>query len=214
MLTYENGQLVLGATRGDGEYGEDVTATLRTVRGVPLAVTYPDTPGWTIGARCDGERCRGWSAETKLVWAEVGGEPARGDAWPVTMQFAGRTWRGIWHWGLPDYAGHTGHAEVTVPVTADATLGGSIIALAPLDPIYPQNRFLPGTENAPFTIGSYGLLSGRVGISGPDEKWSVAAWCENCTNKYYWLNVTIAQDNISRVVGRPATYGVTVSTKF
>ncbi len=96
----------------------------------------------------------------------------------------------------------------------DATLGGSIIALAPLDPIYPQNRFLPGTENAPFTVGSYGLLSGRVGISGPDDKWSLMVWCENCTNKYYWLNVTIAQDNISRVVGRPASYGVTASFNF
>ena len=96
----------------------------------------------------------------------------------------------------------------------DATTGGSIIALAPLDPIYPQNRFLPGTENAPFTVGSYGLLSGRVGVSGPDDKWSLTVWCENCTNKYYWLNVNIAQDNISRVVGRPASYGVTASFNF
>lgn len=96
----------------------------------------------------------------------------------------------------------------------DATLGGSIIAIAPLPAQFPQNRFLPGSANAPFVIGSYGLLSGRVGVSGPDDRWSVAVWCENCTNKYYWLNVTIAQDNISRVVGRPASYGVTVSTKF
>ena len=96
----------------------------------------------------------------------------------------------------------------------DATIGGSIISLAPIPAPLPQNRFLPGTEDAPFTIGSYGLLSGRVGVSAPDNEWSVTAWCENCTNEYYWLNVTIAQDNISRVVGRPATYGVTVATKF
>ncbi|MCU0490157.1 MAG: NAD-dependent DNA ligase LigA [Chloroflexaceae bacterium] len=37
-LTYENGRLRVGATRGDGEIGEDVTANLRTVGGVPLAL--------------------------------------------------------------------------------------------------------------------------------------------------------------------------------
>jgi DNA ligase (NAD+) len=35
-LTYENGVLVRGATRGDGTRGEDVTANLRTVETVPL----------------------------------------------------------------------------------------------------------------------------------------------------------------------------------
>src|SRR5690242_20152168 len=40
-LTYENGRLTRGATRGDGEVGEDVTANLRTIPSVPL----------TLGAR-------------------------------------------------------------------------------------------------------------------------------------------------------------------
>jgi len=35
-LTYQHGALALGATRGDGTTGEDVTANLRTVRGVAL----------------------------------------------------------------------------------------------------------------------------------------------------------------------------------
>ncbi len=36
MLRYEQGRFTIGATRGDGSQGEDITANLRTVRSVPL----------------------------------------------------------------------------------------------------------------------------------------------------------------------------------
>ena len=43
-LRYESGLLTLGATRGDGERGDDVTNNLRTVRGIPLRLE-DDPPG-------------------------------------------------------------------------------------------------------------------------------------------------------------------------
>ncbi|MFD1607004.1 NAD-dependent DNA ligase LigA [Oceanobacillus luteolus] len=42
-LTYENGQFVRGATRGDGTVGEDITANLRTVRSIPLVLKDEET---------------------------------------------------------------------------------------------------------------------------------------------------------------------------
>lgn len=44
-LTYENGQLVRAATRGDGTTGEDVTANMRTVRDVPLKLRGENLDG-------------------------------------------------------------------------------------------------------------------------------------------------------------------------
>ncbi|MEK6579109.1 MAG: NAD-dependent DNA ligase LigA, partial [Bdellovibrionota bacterium] len=43
-LTYENGKLILAATRGDGETGEDVTQNVRTIRSVPLQLKTQNPP--------------------------------------------------------------------------------------------------------------------------------------------------------------------------
>jgi DNA ligase (NAD+) len=38
VLHYQNGVFVQGATRGNGEIGEDITANLRTIRALPLKI--------------------------------------------------------------------------------------------------------------------------------------------------------------------------------
>jgi DNA ligase (NAD+) len=43
-LTYENGLFTRGATRGDGEIGEDVTVNLRTIPSIPLRMLGADVP--------------------------------------------------------------------------------------------------------------------------------------------------------------------------
>lgn len=43
-LVYENGVLAAGSTRGDGVTGEEVTANLRTVRGIPLKLDITSPP--------------------------------------------------------------------------------------------------------------------------------------------------------------------------
>jgi len=41
-LRYEDGTLVAGATRGDGEVGDDVTANIRTIKSIPLSLLNGD----------------------------------------------------------------------------------------------------------------------------------------------------------------------------
>ncbi|MDE6617543.1 MAG: NAD-dependent DNA ligase LigA [Clostridiales bacterium] len=42
-LTYRDGQLVSGATRGNGEVGENVTEQIKTVKSVPLSIPFKGT---------------------------------------------------------------------------------------------------------------------------------------------------------------------------
>lgn len=51
-LLYENGQLVRGATRGDGTTGEDISANVRTVRNIPLKL---QGAGWPAVLEVRGE---------------------------------------------------------------------------------------------------------------------------------------------------------------
>ncbi|MGE5392943.1 MAG: NAD-dependent DNA ligase LigA [Candidatus Saccharibacteria bacterium] len=59
-LTYEKGRLKLGATRGDGFVGEDVTANIKTVQSVPL----------TLEAATDAE-VRGEVIMSKKTWEDL-----------------------------------------------------------------------------------------------------------------------------------------------
>lgn len=45
VLTYQDGLFALGATRGDGEVGDDITANLRTVRALPLRIPITKNGG-------------------------------------------------------------------------------------------------------------------------------------------------------------------------
>lgn len=47
-LTYENGQLVKGLTRGDGFQGDDVTSNIKTIRSVPLQLKGDYPPKFDI----------------------------------------------------------------------------------------------------------------------------------------------------------------------
>ena len=84
-LTYENGVLVRGATRGDGVQGEDVTVNLRTIPAIPLRMRGDDPPPVARGA------WRGLPSPVRLSAAERaarGHEPEAGPRTRATRQQA------------------------------------------------------------------------------------------------------------------------------
>jgi len=52
-LLYQNGIFKVGATRGDGETGDDVTSNLKTIRAIPLAVRKRSEFPKAIEVRCE-----------------------------------------------------------------------------------------------------------------------------------------------------------------
>ncbi|KZR84957.1 DNA ligase [Synechococcus sp. MIT S9509] len=45
-LSYENGVLIRGTTRGDGEQGEEITTNVRTIASIPLRLQLDPPPAW------------------------------------------------------------------------------------------------------------------------------------------------------------------------
>ncbi|MDB5584062.1 MAG: TonB-dependent receptor [Bradyrhizobium sp.] len=65
-----------------------------------------------------------------------------------------------------------------------------------------------------YKVAGYNLLDLRVGLQSTDDSWRMMAWIKNVTNKTYTTNVATAFESVTRYVGMPRTYGVTVSYKF
>ena len=65
-LIYEDGRFVLGATRGDGYRGENITPNLRTIRSIPTQLTIETPP--------DGMEVRGEIYMSKVEFARLNSE--------------------------------------------------------------------------------------------------------------------------------------------
>ncbi|WP_176594769.1 TonB-dependent receptor [Sphingobium sp. EM0848] len=65
-----------------------------------------------------------------------------------------------------------------------------------------------------FLMPSVTLLDGQAGVELNDGKVRIMIWGKNITNEFYLTNINKYTDGIQRFMGRPATYGVTLSYKY
>ena len=102
----------------------------------------------------------------------------------------------------------TGDAEYTIPVSSSWStfLGGDVS--------YRSSSYAAFGENQEFKIDKYALVDLRAGIETPDGKYRLQVWGRNVFNQYYWNQVGHPVDTIVRLTGMPATYGITLSSRF
>jgi len=74
-LRYENGLLVTGATRGDGEVGDDVTANIRTIKAIPLSLLDGDNIPELLEVRGEVYMPTSSFGELNRIRAEAGESP-------------------------------------------------------------------------------------------------------------------------------------------
>ncbi len=97
------------------------------------------------------------------------------------------------------------------------------------DMYYGSARNTGSDQNPLKEQGGYSLFNGRATLMGKDDRWELAAWCSNCTNKHYSTVIFDTPEqsgnfapgfkyfqggSYDSFVGEPAIYGLTASYKF
>ena len=102
----------------------------------------------------------------------------------------------------------TADVDYRTPISAKwAAFGGGTLSYRS-----GTRSFFGGDDH--FILPGYALLDLRAGLEREDGSLSVMVWGRNVTNKFYKTFVSRATDTIFQTVGMPATFGVTVATKF
>ncbi|WP_026975937.1 NAD-dependent DNA ligase LigA [Alicyclobacillus contaminans] len=186
-LRYENGLLVRGATRGDGEVGEDITANIRTIRTVPLQLPEP------LNLEVRGEAYMPKRAFLRLnAEREAVGEPlfanprnaAAGSLRQLNPKIAAQRGLSVFVYALADTDGTrlTRHSEclewmasLGFPVNANRKVCDTIDeAIAFVEEWAEKRRDLPyATDGMVIKVDSLAAQE-RLGFTAKSPRWAIA----------------------------------------
>jgi len=85
-----------------------------------------------------------------------------------------------------------------------------------IDGNYVSRQEYDALNSASLTQGGYGLLGARIAFRTADDRFGIAVWGKNLTDRYYYTS-RIAISSIGfnyNHVGTPRTYGLTLDAKF
>ena len=104
------------------------------------------------------------------------------------------------------------NAQYTVPL-------GDLSLTLRADYLYERGTDLLPIKDPAGRVGTVGLLNGRITLAGGDDRWSIALWGKNLTDKTYKTrlfdlsNQTLVGQQLI-VLGAPRTFGVEARFNF
>ena len=192
-------------------FGAEAELTVRPATGLSItgSVTYLDSKVLTDnGARFIGPSAYGNSCTATPTFP--GHAPGECDFTGSELPFSPK-----WSYTLgADYRHDMGDNAIILGVdlrgqsSSVSTLNGRSIQFRNLA----NDRRAPGIAQ-PFVIPSYAVVDARAGYEFGDRHYKVMVWGKNVFNKYYVTNAAHYLDTTVRFVGKPATYGITLSIK-
>ncbi len=194
-LRYEGGLLTVGATRGDGSMGDDITANLKTIRSVPLQVRERDKKfRWPSVVEIRGEvfmptaGFRKMNAERAAAGDETFANPrnaAAGSLKQLDPAIVAKRPLDIVFYGVGQFKGagvpSTHHDWISLLKNAGfktpekiwrcSAIEELLKAIAELDAM--RQAFPYGTDGAVIKLNSFPLRS-RVGATAKAPRWAIA----------------------------------------
>ncbi|MBW4329398.1 TonB-dependent receptor [Stakelama sp. CBK3Z-3] len=113
----------------------------------------------------------------------------------------------------PEWVGTTS-VSYTPPIGNSGLSGLVYVNARMVDDYNTGSDLLYGKEQ-----DSYVVVNARIGIRGPDERWSIEGWAQNLTDTQYTqvafnTPFVASQQTYSAFLAEPRTYGITVRGKF
>jgi len=188
-LRYENGGFTIGATRGDGTHGDDITTNLKTIHSVPLKVAAPqvlEVRGEVFMTKAGFEKL---NAERKAAGEELYGNPrntAAGSLKQLDPKIVAKRPLDIVVYGLGKIDGASAHPQTHTEVLGWLkSLGFKtpekiwhchsaeelISAIHELDKI--RKKFPYETDGAVIKLNSFAHRE-RAGFTAKAPRWAIA----------------------------------------
>lgn len=188
---------------------EIINAATSEIYGLEGSMRYEITPEFQLSAGASWVHARYKRFNEAPVYvrcAELGGAAAADCAANgVTFVVVPTTLENVTMQRTPEFTGFLGGRYETELAGGQVALSGNL---------FYSSRFFFGPSGIQFEQGDYATLALRAQWTAPDERFHVAAYCDNVTDSRFRTQAQYSSFGIGANWSKPATYGLEVGVRF